>query len=197
MKFKYLSLILLVILLIGVAAGATYFATTRGLLGSRACEGERTFNDSGLGIQLVYPCDWNLTTKTSITRATVTNEQATGPILTGYEISVKQNNNNLLFKKILIPVQGAPMPIGKQNYDYEVLQNKYIRYKAKAETTYTYAKYLPCSEVANAFRASDINATDCASAFFEPFGIQFPTLVTAQVENQETLKIMDEIILAL
>lgn len=196
MKLKYFSIFLFFIIVMAVASVITYLLVRRGINENQECSGTRTYNESGLGIELNYPCSWQLSVKTSATRAVVTDPQTqiTGPQLTGYEVLLKKGEDTLQFKKILIPIQASPLPIGKQNYEYVIIDNRFIRYKQNDSTDYIYAKYIPCTEVANAFRASDINAEDCASSFFESFGSQFPTLVTAKTTNPEVLKEIDKII---
>lgn len=198
MKFRYFFVFLLIIVLIGFSIGATYFLTSRGVVGLEACKGNRSFSDTGLGIQMEYPCDWDIQVHTLATRNIVTDQKTltTGPVLQEYDITLVQDTNKLTFKKILIPVQASPLPIGN-GYDYLVLENRFIRYKKTDDAFYTYAKYLPCDEVPNAFRATDINAKDCAAGFFEPFGIAYPTVVTAQTADEDILKVMDTIILGL
>lgn len=199
MKLKYFSVLLFLIVAMGIASVITYLFVRQGVNNSSECSGTRTYNESGLGIELNYPCSWELSVNTRATRVVVTDPQTeiTAPQLTGYEVLLKKGESSLEFKKILIPIQAAPLPIGKQNYEYEILDERFIRYKKNDSTDYTYAKYVPCSEVPNAFRASDINAEDCASSFFEDFGSQFPTLVTAVTSDAEILTELDEIIKSL
>jgi hypothetical protein len=128
-----------------------------------------TFTDTGIDLNIPYPCDWELQLSTNVLPNFIANNDGTfGHPVQTYNVDMKDSGGELKVQISIIFAETEGTII-ELDSDYDVFElhngNKIVRFLSEDEKTYRYGEHVECG------------GKDCARTIIRGVTSNFPSVI--------------------